>query len=118
MEKIRDVAFIATTINGKHYEIHYLTQDDEIVYKIDISKRRTEEIDSNDFINDIRCVIASANLSKDVDEEIKQLEEENAYEEPEPKDVDETDETGEEPEEEAEPGDEDISNIPNKRDNK
>ena len=70
MEKIRDVAFIATTINGKHYEIHYLTQDDETVYKIDISKRRTEEIDSNDFINDIRCVIASANLSKDVDEEI------------------------------------------------
>lgn len=70
MEKIRDIAFIATTINGKHYEIHYLTQDDETVYKIDISKRRTEEIDSNDFINDIRCVIASANLNKDVDEEI------------------------------------------------
>ena len=70
MEKIRDIAFIATIMNGKPYEIHYLTQDDETVYKIDISKRRTEEIDSNDFINDIRCVIASANLSKDVDEEI------------------------------------------------
>ena len=70
MEKIRDIAFIATTMNGKPYEIHYLTQDDETVYKIDISKRRTEEIDSNDFLNDVRCVIASANLSKDVDEEI------------------------------------------------
>lgn len=70
MEKIRDIAFIATTINCQPYEVHYLTQDDETVYKIDISKRRTEEIDSNDFINDIRCVIASANLSKDDDEEI------------------------------------------------
>ena len=70
MEKIRDIAFIATTINGKPYEIHYLTQDDATVYKIDISKRRTEEIDSNDFLNDVRCVIASASLSKDVDEEI------------------------------------------------
>ena len=70
MAKYRDIAFIATTINEKHYEIHYLTQDDETVYKIDISKRRTEEIDSNEFINDIRCVIAFANLNKDVDEEI------------------------------------------------
>lgn len=70
MEKIRDIAFIATTINCQPYEVHYLTQDDETVYKIDISKHRTEEIDSNDFINDIRCVIASANLSKDDDEEI------------------------------------------------
>ena len=70
MEKIRDIAFIATTINCQPYEVHYLTQDDETVYKIDISKRRTEEIDSNDFINDIRCVIASANLSKDDDEDI------------------------------------------------
>lgn len=70
MEKIKDVAFIATTINGKPYEVHYLTQDYETVYKIDISKRRTEEIDSNDFLNDVRCVIASASLSKDGDEEI------------------------------------------------
>jgi len=68
--KIRDIAFIATTINGKPHEIHYLTQNDEMVYKIDISKRRTEEIDSNDFLNDVRCVIASANLSKDEDEDI------------------------------------------------
>lgn len=70
MEKIRDIAFIATIINGKPYEVHYLTQDDETVYKIDISKRRTEEIDSNDFIDDVRCAIASANLSKDDDEDI------------------------------------------------
>lgn len=68
--KIRDIAFIATTINGKPHEVHYLTQDDETVYKIDISKRRTEEIDSDDFINDVHCVIAAANLSKDEDEDI------------------------------------------------
>lgn len=65
--KIRDIAFIATTINGKPHEIRYLTKNDEMVYKIDISKRRTEEIDSSDFLNDVRCVIASANLSKDED---------------------------------------------------
>lgn len=32
MEKIRDVAFIATTINCQPYEVHYLTQDNETVY--------------------------------------------------------------------------------------
>lgn len=70
MEKIRDVAFIATSINCQPYEVHYLTQDDETVYKLDISKRRTNEIDSNDFIDDVHCTIAYANLNKDDDEEI------------------------------------------------
>ena len=65
-----------------------------------------------------KTILSNLPMVKDVDEEIKQLEEENAYEEPEPKDVDETYETGEEPEEEVELGDKDISNIPNNRDNK
>lgn len=68
--KIRDIAFIATTINCQPYEVHYLTQDDETVYKIDISKRKTEEIDSNYFSTDLRCAIAYASLNKDDDEEI------------------------------------------------
>lgn len=70
MEKIRDIAFIATTINCQPYEVHYLTQDDETVYKLDISKRRTNEIDSTYFINEVCSDIAYANLNKDDDEEI------------------------------------------------
>ena len=54
-----------------------------------------------------KTILSNLPMVKDVDAEIKQLEEENAYEEPEPKDVDEIDETGEKPEEETEPGDED-----------
>ena len=56
-------------------------------------------------------------MVKDVDEEIKALEEEDEYEEPEPKDVDETDEAGEEVEEGNQPGDKNVSNLPLDRDN-
>ncbi len=70
MEKIRDIAFIATTINGKPYEVHYLTQDNETVYKMNMIKKQTEKIDSNDFICNVRYDIAYANLNKDDDEEI------------------------------------------------
>lgn len=70
MEKIKDIAFIATTINGKPYEVHYLTQDNETVYKMNMIKKQTEKIDSNDFICNVRCDIAYANLNKDDNEEI------------------------------------------------
>ena len=65
-----------------------------------------------------KTILSNLPMVKDVDEEIKQLEEENSYEEPEPGDVDETDEAGEETKEEVKFGNEDISNIPNSRDNK
>lgn len=65
-----------------------------------------------------KTILSNLPMVKDVDEEIKQLEEENAYEEPEPNDDEENDETGEGTEKEDKSGDEDISNIPNNRDNK
>ena len=65
-----------------------------------------------------KTILSNLPMVKDVDEEIKQLEEENAYEEPEPNDDEENDEAGEEPEEGTVNRDEDISNLPNNRTNK
>lgn len=70
MEKIRDIAFIATTIDGKPFETHYLTQNYERVYEIIISNHRIKEIDSINFINELHNDIVYASLNKDDDEEI------------------------------------------------
>lgn len=59
-----------------------------------------------------KTILSNLPMVKDVDEEIKQLEEENAYEEPEPNDDEEDDETGEGTEKEDKSGDEDVSNLP------
>ena len=65
-----------------------------------------------------KTILSNLPMVKDVDEEIKQLEEENGYEEPEPNDDEEDDEAGEEPEEGTVNRDENISNIPDNRTNK
>ena len=57
-----------------------------------------------------KTILSNLPMVKDVDEEIKQLEEENAYEEPEPTNDEETDETGEEGKDNDKSRDEDTSN--------
>lgn len=65
-----------------------------------------------------KTILSNLPMVKDVDEEIKQLEEENSYEEPEPNDDDETNEAGEEGQEEGKSGDENTPNIPDNGTNK
>lgn len=59
-----------------------------------------------------KTILANLPMVKDVDEEIKELNKEDGYEEPEPGNGNEVDETGEEVKEEDKSGNKVVSNIP------
>lgn len=96
--------------------INYDSNDLEFVFDrtmIANEQEQTSTVMSASQVLSQKTILSNLPMVKDVDEEIKQLEEEDSYEEPEPKEEEEPDNTGEEVEEEDKSGDEDISNLPN-----
>ena len=101
--------------------IDYDSNDLEFVFDrtmIANEQEQTATVMSASQVLSQKTILSNLPMVKDVDEEIKQLEEEDSYEEPEPNDDEEPDETGEVVEEEDKSGDEDVSNLPNNGTNK
>ena len=101
--------------------IDYDSNDLEFVFDrtmIANEQEQTATVMSASQVLSQKTILSNLPMVKDVDEEIKQLEEEDSYEEPEPNDDEEPDETGEVVEEEDKSGDEDVSNLPDNGTNK